>query len=410
MPLAAVLLLEDTSSAALLVGGLPLAVRHIKELSRLGIKGFYVVGTAHVPPYIQRVRWRRDITLYAVARPAVTLPQCLQALPAAATDLLLVRGDCLIDPRLLATLVTQASPRWLRAPQSAAEAMPAAARIPPAGLAVWAATSLATWLHDSVELDPAAMDDYSAAHRGPVPFYLHTVKTPTEAVAATKTLIRAAQKRALDLPALVLNPLFENRLVFWLCHTPITPNQVTLFTAVLGALIAVLFLNGWLRLGTLLAYAVEILDGVDGKLARTRLQTSRLGELEHVLDFFVEHAWYLAITVFLATSTGNRMLWWTGGGLMLCDLGDNLLYGLGRGLFGKHLDELGRFDRLFRLIAGRRNIYAWMFCFGFWAGFPVATLVMVFCWALTTVMIHGGRLAYHIYWYSNERSPSVTVQ
>jgi len=122
---------------------------------------------------------------------------------------------------------------------------------------------------------------------------------------------------ALDLPALLLHPVFENPLVFWLCNTRITPNQVTLFTALLGALIATLFFHGWLRLGILLTYAVAVLDGVDGKLARTKLQTSRVGEFEHVVDFFVEHAWYLTITIFLVTSTHNRQLWWVGGGLML---------------------------------------------------------------------------------------------
>src|SRR6266581_4538541 len=230
------------------------------------------------------------------------------------------------------------------------------------------------------------------AHRGPVPFYVQVITTAADARAATRTLIRAAQKCALDLPALLLDPVFENRLVFWLCDRRITPNQVTLFTTLLGALIAALFLYGWLRLGILLTYAVAVLDGVDGKLARTKLQTSRLGEFEHVVDFFVEHAWYLTITIFLVTSTHNRLLWWVGGGLMLSDLIDNLLYYLGQRLRGKQLDELGMFDRGFRLIAGRRNIYAWMFMFGFWAGFPVQIFVAALVWALVTIGIHGMRL------------------
>jgi phosphatidylglycerophosphate synthase len=228
-----------------------------------------------------------------------------------------------------------------------------------------------------------------------VPFYVQVITTAADARVATKTLIRAAQKCALDLPALVLDPIFENRLVFWLCDTRITPNQVTLFTALLGACIAALFLHGWLRLGIVLAYAVEVLDGVDGKLARTKLQTSRLGELEHVLDFFMEHAWYLTITIFLVTSTQARHLWWVGAGLMASDLLDNLLYYLGQVLCGKQLDELGVFDRRFRLIAGRRNIYAWLFLFGFWAGLPVQIFVLALVWAVITVGVHGLRLVYH---------------
>jgi CDP-L-myo-inositol myo-inositolphosphotransferase len=240
------------------------------------------------------------------------------------------------------------------------------------------------------------LDNYSPAHRGSVPFYLHTVTTPAEAEVATWILIRTAQKRALDLPALVLNSVFENRLVFWLCNTRITPNQVTVCTALLGACIAFLFLYGWLRLGITLAYAVEVLDGVDGKLARTKLQTSRLGELEHVLDFFIEHAWYLAITSFLVTSTNDAQWWWIGGGLMVSDFLDNLLYYAGHVWLGKQLDELGPFDRGFRLIAGRRNIYTWMWRLGFWAGLPMHVFVAALAWAIVTVGVHGVRLASHV--------------
>ena len=239
------------------------------------------------------------------------------------------------------------------------------------------------------------LDDYSPSHRGPVPFYVHAVTTPDEVEVATRTLIRAAQKCALDLPALLLDPLFENRLVFWLCNTRITPNQVTAFTGVLGACVAFLFLHGWLRLGITLAYAVEVLDGVDGKLARTKLQTSRLGELEHVLDFFMEHAWYLTLTFFFVSRTHDWQWWWVGGGLMVSDLLDNLLYYAGHVCFGKQLDELGPFDRSFRLIAGRRNIYAWMFFFGFWAGLPVQIFVVTLVWSLITIGVHGVRLVYH---------------
>jgi len=152
-----------------------------------------------------------------------------------------------------------------------------------------------------------------------------------------------------------------------------------------------------LRLGITLAYTVEVLDGVDGKLARTKLQTSRLGELEHVLDFFMEHAWYLTLTLFFVSRTHDWQWWWVGGGLMVSDLLDNLLYYAGHVCFGKQLDELGPFDRSFRLIAGRRNIYAWMFFFGFWAGLPIQIFVAALLWAIVTVGVHGARLVYHVH-------------
>jgi phosphatidylglycerophosphate synthase len=261
---------------------------------------------------------------------------------------------------------------------------------------MWATAGLKQWLHHSPVLKPEMLDTYSPTHRGPVPFYVLTVATPEEAKIATRTLIRAAQKCALDLPALVLDPVFENRLVYWLCNTRITPNQVTAFTGLFGACIAFLFLHGWLRLGITLTFAAEVLDGVDGKLARTKLQTSRLGELEHVLDFFMEHAWYLTITSFLVTSMNDAQWWWIGGALMVSDLLDHFLYYTGHVYFGKQLDELGSFDRGFRLIAGRRNIYTWIWMFGFWAGLPAHVFVLAVAWAMVTVGVHGVRLAYHL--------------
>jgi 1L-myo-inositol 1-phosphate cytidylyltransferase / CDP-L-myo-inositol myo-inositolphosphotransferase len=395
MTIPAVILFPDAPAAHLSVGGLSLGTRHIKELHKCGVRVFYLYGVTAIPTAVQRSRLPDDVVLHVVPPDGDHLPQHLQRLLHSADDVLLVRGDCLIDPRLLAKLLTCTQPQWLQAPDAPIQALPAAARLSPAQRDTWATAGLTQWLQHSPQLRREALDDYSPAHRGPVPFYVHVITTAADARAATQTLIRAAQKCALDLPALLLDPVFENRLVFWLCDTRITPNQVTLLTTLLGALIAALFLYGWLRLGIVLAYAVEVLDGVDGKLARTKLQTSRLGEFEHILDFFVEHAWYVTITIFLVTSTHAPQLWWVGGGLMASDLIDNLLYYLGQVLCGKQLDELGGFDRRFRVIAGRRNIYAWMFFFGFWAGLPVQIFVVTLVWSLITIGVHGVRLVYH---------------
>ena len=395
MIIPAVILVSDAPSAYQR-GGLPLVTRHIKELYKLSIREFYLCGVVQVPLAIQCACLPVDARLYAVPCIQDELPQRLRSLPEALGDVLFVRGDCLVDPRLFAELLTRISPHYLPAPQATAGTLPAAARLSHTQLDTWATAGLDQWLQSSPVLKPERLDDYSPAHRGSVPFYVLTVTTLEEAEVATRTLIRAAQKRALDLPALLLDPIFENRLVFWLCNTRITPNQVTVFTGILGAYIAFLFLHGWLRFGITLAYAVEVLDGVDGKLARTRLQTSRLGEVEHVLDFFMEHAWYLTITIFLATSTNDTQWWWVGGGLMASDLLDNLLYYAGHIWLGKQLDELGPFDRSFRLIAGRRNVYAWMWLFVFWAGLPTYAFTAALAWAMVTVGVHSVRLAYHV--------------
>jgi len=396
MTIPAVILLADVPAAQLPVGGIPLATRHVKELYKRGVREFYLCGVTAIPSAIQQARLPDEVVWHVVPCIGDALPRQLQGLLSTPDDILFVPGDCLVDPRLFTELLSRTSPSWLPVPQATADTLPAAARLSHAQVDTWATAGLAQWLHSSPVLKPDMLDDYSPSHRGPVPFYVHAVTTPDEVEVATRTLIRAAQKCALDLPALLLDPLFENRLVFWLCNTRITPNQVPALTGVLGACVAFLFLHGWLRLGITLAYAVEVLDGVDGKLARTKLQTSRLGELEHVLDFFMEHAWYLTLTFFFVSRTHDWQWWWVGGGLMVSDLLDNLLYYAGHVCFGKQLDELGPFDRSFRLIAGRRNIYAWMFFFGFWAGLPSQIFVAALLWAIVTVGVHGARLAYHM--------------
>ena len=49
MPMPAVILCTDTSVAPLLVGGLPLATRHIKELDKRGVRVFYLYGLTALP-------------------------------------------------------------------------------------------------------------------------------------------------------------------------------------------------------------------------------------------------------------------------------------------------------------------------------------------------------------------------
>ena len=100
-----------------------------------------------------------------------------------------------------------------------------------------------------------------------------------------------------------------------------------LVTTVLGFAVAALYFGGWLRLGVLLAIFVEVLDGVDGKLARITRTTSKAGEYEHILDFFYENSWWLALGRFLSRRGSPSA--WTAAMLMVAfDLTDNIVYSI----------------------------------------------------------------------------------
>jgi 1L-myo-inositol 1-phosphate cytidylyltransferase / CDP-L-myo-inositol myo-inositolphosphotransferase len=379
------------------IGGLPLVVRHLKELHKLGVKTFYLdSATNHARSLTERLP--RDITLHILPREPTPRAQQLRQLTETSEAILLLRGDWLIDPRLLAALITATHPIWLPSPASLtpqSQVIMVAARLSPKLTQQWMQAD-AMWLPHVPTLKVDTLDTYLPSHRGHKPFYLQAVTTPEEGVAATQALIQAAQKHTLDLPAQVLHPFFENRLVRWLCNTPITPNHVTLVTALLGACTALLFFHGVLGWGVLLAYLVAILDGVDGKLARTTLQTSRLGEVEHVIDFFVEQSWYFCLTLYLVNHTNQALMGWVGGVLMASDMFDKLLYMWGHKAFGKQLDELGPFERRFRLIGGRRNIYLWFFMLGFWSSNPIPAFIAASLWSLCTTLVHSARFLHHL--------------
>ena len=250
----------------------------------------------------------------------------------------------------------------------------------------------ATLARRARRIDVAALDPYVPELRGTFPAYVAPVRTDAERAAGWQLLLDAVQKQTLDLPGQYFDTPFENALVRRLAPTNVTPNQITAATTVIAGITGVLFLHGWLKLGVVVALLVGILDGVDGKLARIKLATSPMGALEHVTDFFYENFWYLSIASHLAVGSGLR-LWHAGVLLVAADFVDNLVYLGVRMRTGRMLDELTSFDRRFRAVAGRRNVYVMIFALGFFGGHAVAAFSVATCWAVVSVAVHSARLA-----------------
>ena len=124
---------------------------------------------------------------------------------------------------------------------------------------------------------------------------------PGQCRVAERMLIEAAQKGAQDFPALVHAPI-ENLLVSRLWKTAITPNQLTVFSNIAAWGVTFLFATGHLAAGTALALAVGILDGLDGKLARIKVETSKAGKLEHWFDALFEISWWIALAYYFQSS------------------------------------------------------------------------------------------------------------
>jgi phosphatidylglycerophosphate synthase len=96
---------------------------------------------------------------------------------------------------------------------------------------------------------------------------------------------------------------------YLLCRLPVTPNQVTLAAAAVGAAGACAIATGHAALvvlGFFLAHVQSVLDGCDGELARVRFQQSAIGEwLDTVVDDALNLMLFAAIGIGLFRATGD---------------------------------------------------------------------------------------------------------
>jgi len=205
--------------------------------------------------------------------------------------------------------------------------------------------------------DFSTLDSYSVSRRRHVPMNWFYIRDTAQARAATDIVLAGAQKGCLDWPARFLHPPIENFLTRLLLPTPITPNMISLFVFFIGLGAAYAFAMGWLWTGLIAALIVGPLDGVDGKLARTRMAFSRWGDLEHVGDKIVEYLWYICLALHFDA------LWaWAVAALIICfALAEALQGEFYRRFTGQQLDDTGVLERRFRLISGRRNTFFWTF-------------------------------------------------
>jgi phosphatidylglycerophosphate synthase len=258
----------------------------------------------------------------------------------------------------------------------------------------------------AARLPVAGLPLYAANRRREVPM---TWARPTDEAAcraATDTLLAAAQKGCLDWPARFLHPPVENALVRLLLPTAVTPNLVTLLTAVLGFVAMWFFATGKPGWALALVLVVGPLDGVDGKLARTRHEFSRWGDLEHVLDKVLEYGWFLALGGWLAQTHGVAA-WLAAAGIIVFALTEAASGEFFRRFSGRQLDDWGPFERRFRLVGGRRNTFFWSLLpfallDAWWAG-----LLMILVYAAVTFAISHWRLLLAIGDYGRQVSDEV---
>ncbi len=121
----------------------------------------------------------------------------------------------------------------------------------------------------------------------------HTVFDKEEIKSVKKALIRSLTKPTDGWVSRNLNRPISTSFSRVLAHTPITPNQFTAVTGLIGLLTGFfLALGGYWNylIGGALFHFTSILDGVDGELARLKFKSSPFGQW---LDTMVDNSSYL---------------------------------------------------------------------------------------------------------------------
>jgi phosphatidylglycerophosphate synthase len=373
------------------VGGITLVERVLYHLEAFGLKK--VVLLTEGDKSLSDIKRRpKNIEIQWVETKGV-IPTDLRPLASMSEHFTYLDAGHLVDPRLLHALVTAATATILAMDKTDRERpVIRGASLGREDLMLWAEQGSSALARRARFLLPEDVDPFNPEIRGVLKPYFKEIRTTEDAREGTRLLIRSQQKHVMDLPAQYLHPPLANALTSLLVRTPIPPNLVSLVTASIAFLISWLFWHGYFFPGALLTFLVDVLDGVDGKLARTKLQYSRLGKREDVLDYLYENCYYVSLGVGLsALSEGNLPL--VVAGLMIAaDTADNIFYTLSGAWYGKSIDLFSSFDGRFRRIGGRRNIYSSMFIIGFALGFPLQTFAAASLWAAITATVHGLRL------------------
>lgn len=425
------IILADSPGTLIELCGISTLERLLRTLQRCGIERATVLSSTPkaIAQELAAPSWARaqlHVTLRARPGGAVTIEQIVDNWPHNRREtplLLIVPAHSVFDPRLLRALVAQNSPAALIDSgvgpriQALVASAPDTARGKLCGPALvendWASARSGSFeqvLRSGLEdlslaaLDVSAQPLYHVSMCRKLRPFWFPAQSRSNRKLAERVLLDSIQKGPPDIPAWFHAPI-ETFLVSLLCKTPITPNQLTLFCNVVAWTVTILLVTGHLAWGLGLALIVGVLDGLDGKLARLKLETSKAGKLEHLFDALFENSWWLALAWHLSVS-GKLPDAFSYVGLLI---GAEVLNGLARAsivrYYGKSISELARFDRIFRLVGGRRNIYVWILALGLILGTVAGAFKLIAWWEAVTAAVHLGRVAWALWALRSQSAP-----
>jgi hypothetical protein len=310
-----------------------------------------------------------------------------RALPREAGAVVALRGDVVIDERLVEGL--RGAPGTLLVTP---ELGPVGGHVAPDrahDLAAALGRADATPLGDARRAEPLDLAPaYVAKLRKREPPFVFAARPDTAAEVEQRTFA-ASYKGLTDLVTKWVWPRPAAAATRWCAMRGVHPNTVTLWSWALAIAAGVLFARGAFALGLIVGWTMTFLDTVDGKLARVTLTSSRFGDvLDHSLDLIHPPLWWWAWGVGLGSGHELATAIVVGG-----YFAGRALEGVFLGWFGFEMHSWRPIDGLFRTITVRRNPNLILLSVGTVGGRPDLGLVMVAIWTAASLVFHSLRLA-----------------
>jgi phosphatidylglycerophosphate synthase len=397
------ILVADAPDALIELCGVNLLERLLRILQRLGFRSAIVFSTTPgiVGAELAKRSWARDqINAHVVSDPIGPLTSQLILEHSPSDRFLIVPASIYCDARLLAALCAKDSSAALVDSNPPEFAQPLIRN--PCGPALVTrdflfglspAAPVFEELKDKTDnrqidiIDAAEEDDYIVSMRRRVRPLCFLAPPGQSRRVAERVILDSAQNGTLDLPAYIHAPI-ENAIITRLCKTRITPNQITIAGFIIGCSATLAFALGRIGLGIIAALILGIVDGLDGKQSRVKIEMTERGKWEHYLDYLIENSWWAAIAFNLWTSGQFPNAFYFLALLVGSHLLDEFVKRRAKMATGRLLDDVAPFDRAFRLIAARRNVYVWMLAAGSLLGAFPQSYAIICGWAAVSAAVH----------------------
>jgi phosphatidylglycerophosphate synthase len=400
------ILIADAPEALIELCGVNLLERLLRILQRLGFRSAIVFSTTPeiIEAELAKRSWAREqiaVHLAPGGIGALTPQLVLDQSPS--ERFLIVPANVYCDARLLAALCAKDSTAALldsNPPEFARSLIRDAcgpALVTRALLSTFSPNApLLEQLKERIDnrkidiVDAAEEDDYIVSMRRRVRPLCFSAPPERNRRGAERVILDSAQNGTLDLPAYIHGPI-ETAIISLLCNTRITPNQITIGGFIIGCSATAAFALGRVGVGILAALIFGIVDGLDGKQARVKIETTERGKWEHYLDYFIENSWWAAIAFDLWRSGQFPNAFY----FFALLVGSRLLHEFAKRRAtmaqGRLLDDVAPFDRAFRLIAARRNVYVWILACGFLLDAFPQSYAVICGWAAFSAAVHLAR-------------------